>query len=94
LNQIWVLAVVVPLLCGGAVTLGAGGAALPKRIIGGAICGGVVGALYPGLSALFGHAGSIALGELAMRCAWGGLVLTIFSTIGVILTELKLPEPK
>jgi hypothetical protein len=94
LNQIWVLAVLVPSLCGVAVTLGAGGAALPKRIIGGAICGGVVGALYPGLSALLGHAGPIALGEMAMRCAWGVLILTIFSTIGVILTELKLPEPR
>ncbi len=93
LNEIWWLAVLVPLLCGAAVTLGAGGAALSKRIIGGAICGVMVGAFYTGMPAMIGHAGPIGFGEMATRCLWRVLVLTIFSTIGVILTELKLSEP-
>jgi hypothetical protein len=93
LNEIWWLAVLVPLLCGAAVTLGAGGAALSKRIIGGAICGVVVGAFYTGVPGIIGHAGPIGFGEMATRCLWRVLVLTIFSTIGVILTELKLSEP-
>ena len=83
----------VPLLCGAAVTLGAGGAALSKRIIGGAICGVMVGAFYTGVPAIIGHAGPIGFGEMATRCLWRVLVLTIFSTIGVLLTELKLSEP-
>jgi len=94
LNEIWWLAVLVPLLCGAAVTLGAGGAALSKRIIGGAICGVMVGAFYTGVPAIIGHAGPIGFGEMATRCLWRVLVLTILSTIGVILTELKLPEPR
>ncbi|UCG80466.1 MAG: YrzE family protein [Desulfobacterales bacterium] len=93
LDEIWGLAVLVPLLCGVAVTLGAGGAGLQKRIIGGAICGVVVGALYTGVSAILGHAGPIGFGEMAVRGAWRVLILTIFSIIGVILTELTLREP-
>lgn len=92
LYEIWGLAVLVPLLCGVAVTLGAGGAALPKRIIGGAICGGVVGVLYTGVSAIL-DAGPIGFGEMATHCLWRVFILAILSSIGVILTELKLPEP-
>jgi hypothetical protein len=93
LDEIWGLAVLVPLLCGAAVTLGAGGAALQKRIIGGAICGVVIGALYTGVSAILGHAGPTGFGEMAVRGAWRVLILTILSIMGVILTELTFREP-
>jgi hypothetical protein len=93
LKDIWGLTVLVPLLCGAAVTSGARGAPLPKRIIGGAVCGGLVGALYTGVSAVLGYGGSIGLGEMATDCVWRVFLLTILSTIGVMLTELNLPEP-
>jgi hypothetical protein len=93
LNNVWGLVVLVPLLCGAAVTLGAGGAALWKRIIGAVVCGGVVGVLSTAVSTLLGYGGPVRLGEMATGCVWRVLVLTIFSAIGVILTELQLPEP-
>jgi len=93
LDEIWGLVVLVPLLCGAVVTLGAGGAALSKRIIGAAVCGGVVGVLSTVLSAILSYGGLVSFNEIAAGCVWRVFVLTVFSAIGVILTELKLPEP-
>ena len=93
LNEIWGLAVLVPILCGAAVTLGAGGATLPKRVIGAAFCGGVVGVLYTAVSAMLGFGEQMAFGEMATFCLWRVFLFVIFSAIGVVLTELKLPEP-
>jgi len=76
------------------VTLGAGGAALWKRIVGAAICGGVVGLLYTAVSMILGYGGPIEVGEMATGCIWRVFVFTILSTMGVLLTELKLPEPR
>ena len=93
LKEIWGLAVLVPLLCGAAVTLGAGGAALSKRIIGAAICGSVVGVLYTIESTIPGYGGPMGFGEIAADCLWRVFIFTILSTFGVLLAELKLPEP-
>lgn len=86
------LTVLVALLCGAAIALGAGGAALSKRIVGGAVCGSVLGALYTGMSAILDQA-PIAFGDTATRFLWRALILTILTVVSVILTELKLPEP-
>jgi hypothetical protein len=94
LKETWALAVLVPMLCGAAVTLGAGGAALWKRIIGAAICGGVVGVLYTAVSAILGYGGPIGVREIATGCVWRVFVFAILSTMGVLLTELNMPEPK
>ena len=94
LKEIWELAVLVPLLCGAAVTIGARGAALGRRIIGGAVCGGVIGALYTGVSVMLGHGEAIGFGELTIDFVWRVFVLTLLSKIGVMLTELSLPEPR
>jgi hypothetical protein len=93
LNEIWWLAGLVPLLCGAAVTLAARGATLAKRIIGAAVCGSAVGVLYAALSAILAHEGPIDFGEMATVCLWRVFVFTIFSIIGAVLTELRLPEP-
>ena len=93
LNEIWGLALLVPLLSGAAVTLGAGGTALLKRIIGAAVCGGVTGVLSSIISATLSYGGPIGLGEVATGCLWRVFIFTIFSTIGALLTELKLPAP-
>lgn len=94
LKEIWALVVVVPVLCGVAVTLGAGGAALWKRIIGAAICGGVVGVLCMAVSVVLGYGGPTGVGEMATGCVWRVFVFTVLSTMGALLTELKLPEPR
>lgn len=93
LKQIWALTMLVPLLCGVAVTLGAGGASLPKRICGGAVCGSLVGMLYTAVSGIIGQGGPVELGALTADCIWRVFIFGILSAIGVILTELKLPAP-
>jgi len=88
LRLIWPIAVAIPLLCGGAVTVGAGGAALGRRIIAAAVAGVLAGVLYTVISAMLGAGEAILTG-----CLRRVFVFTIFSVIGAVLTELKLPEP-
>ncbi|UCC96607.1 MAG: hypothetical protein JSW66_12265 [Phycisphaerales bacterium] len=88
LRDIWLLAVLAPLACGAAVTLGCRGAALAKRIITAAICGVSTAALYTAGSAMLGENGGIAA-----SCIWRIFIFAILSTVGAIVTELKLPEP-
>jgi hypothetical protein len=94
LKDIWWLVTFVPMFCGAAVTLGAGGAPLSKRLIGATVCGGLVGVFYTALSAELNHGGLVGVGEIATGCVWRVFVFTILSTIGLLLAELKLPEPK
>ena len=94
LRKIWWLVALVPMLCGAAVTLGAGGAPLSKRIIGATACGVLVGLLYTAMSAMLGHGSLVGVGDIATGCVWRVFIFTILSTIGLLLTELKLPEPR
>jgi hypothetical protein len=94
LKEIWWLVALVPMLCGVAVTLGAGGAALSKRIIAATVCGALVGILYTAVTAILGYGGTIGVGEIATSCVWRVFIFTILSVIGVLLTEVNLPEPK
>jgi hypothetical protein len=94
LKDIWWLVALVPLLCGAAVTLGAGGAALPKRVLGATVCGGLVGVLYTTVTAMLGHGAPVGAGDIAVGCVWRVFIFGILSTIGMLVTELKLPEPK
>ena len=94
LKEIWWLAVLVPALCGAVVTLGAGGAPMWKRVIGAAACGGAVGVLYTAVSAMLGYGGPFGTGDILINCVWRVFIFTILSVIGMLLTEIKLPEPK
>jgi len=85
--NIWWLAILAPLLCGVAVTLGSGGAALGKRVATAAVSGVLAGAIYTGASILLSHDGGIVA-----NCIWRMFIFAILSTIGAIITELKLPE--
>ena len=87
LRDIWWLAALAPLVCGAAVTLGCGGAALGKRIAAAAVCGVLAGALYAGISVLLSHDGGIVA-----SCIWRMFIFAILTTIGSIFTEIKLPE--
>jgi hypothetical protein len=94
LNEIWGFALVVPLLCGTAVTLGAGGAVIWKRIIGAALCGIAMGICSTVISAGIGADNTIGISVIAINCIWRAFVFTIISVLGVMVTELTLPEPK
>jgi hypothetical protein len=87
LRDIWWLVVLAPLICGTAVTLGCGGAALGKRIVTATVCGVLAGAIYAGISALLSYNGGIVA-----SCIWRMFIFAILCTIGAIVTELKLPE--
>ncbi|MGB2808174.1 MAG: hypothetical protein WBC22_10560 [Sedimentisphaerales bacterium] len=92
LRDIWYLAALVPLACGALVTLGCGGAKLWKRFVASTICGIALGLLYTLASALLVK--KMPIGDISAGCVWPVFVFAIVSTIGAIITELKLPEPK
>ena len=92
LRDIWWLTILVPLLCGAWVTLGAGGVVLWKRIVAAAICGAVTGLLYTAVSAILIYSGQAENQSIGITCLWRVFIFPIFSTIGAIITELNLPE--
>ena len=92
-KDIWWLGILIPFLCGSVVTLGAGGATLSNRIIGAAVCGVLIGFFSVVTPSVAGYADSIGFRELAVGGIWRIFTFTIFSTLGVIMTELKLPDP-
>jgi hypothetical protein len=85
--NIWWLVFLAPLICGAAVTLGCRGATFGKRFAAAAVCGALAGALYAGASILLSHDGGIVA-----SCIWRTFILALLSTIGAVITELKLPE--
>ncbi|MGA1839309.1 MAG: hypothetical protein ACMUIU_01680 [bacterium] len=94
LNEVWWLSMLLPFICGSIATLGSGGAHLSKRIIGAALCGVVMGVFYTAISAFLGYGGILGASDIVISGVWRIFLFTIFSAIGAILTELKLPEPK
>jgi len=94
LGENWVLAIFVPLLCGAVVTVGAGGARMWKRVVGGAACGGAIGVLQTILFVGLGYSGQMSFGDIVINCVWKVFVFTILGTVGVLLTELNLPGRK
>ena len=92
LKVIWGLAAIVPLVIGLVATLGAGGAPLWKRIAGAALCGLAVGLLSPVLSGLWGAHEPIGIYAMAIAGIWRAFVFTIIAVLGVLFTEIKMPE--
>ena len=94
LIEIWPLAVLVPMICGAAVTLGAGGATMVKRIIGAVVCGMAVGVFYTGVTATLDYGGTIAASDIVTGCVWRVFLFCVLSVFSVLVTEINLPEPK
>lgn len=93
LKQIWGVALALPLICGAAVTLGAGGAAIKQRIIGAVLCGVTVGISSIVISLALAGATEVGFSQMAVNSVWRVFVFTIFSVVGVLVTEINLPEP-
>jgi len=94
LKEIWPAVILIPMLCGAWVTLGAAGATMARRIIGAAVCGSAAGILYTALSVILARGNAIAAEGLATDGIWRVFIFTILCVVGVFLTELNLPEPK
>ena len=93
LKQIWGFALAIPLICGAAVTLGAGGADIKQRIIGAVLCGVIAGVSSPIISVALISANQIGFSDITVNSLWRVFVFTIFSVVGVLITEISLPEP-
>ena len=88
-NLLWWLAVLVPpvFFCGAAVTIGCGGATLGRRIAAAAVYGILAGVLCTISATMLGHDGHIIANGV-----WRIFIFAILSTIGALITEIKLPE--
>lgn len=87
LKNIWYLTLGVPLMVGAFLTLGFGGASMGKRIGSAAACGIILSVLYILISF------NLGLNEkIIEHWSWRAFIFTIFSTIGAIITELKIPD--
>ncbi|MHC4529146.1 MAG: hypothetical protein ACYS29_14815, partial [Planctomycetota bacterium] len=87
LREFWWLLMLVALVCGAAVTLGCGGAALGKRVVAAAGCGIGVGLGCTVATTILGS------GEGSDEMVWRMFIFAVFSTVGALITELRLPEP-
>jgi len=94
LRQIWAFALAIPLICGAAVTLGAGGSEIRQRIIGAVLCAVIVGVSSTLISAALAVGSQIGISQIAVSSLWRVFVFTIFCVIGVLITEIMLPEPE
>jgi hypothetical protein len=93
LKQIWAFALAIPLLCGVTVTLGAKGAEIKRRIIAAALCGVAAGVFSTIISSAIHGGNPIGFSEIIVNSIWRIFIFTIFSVIGLLLTEIYLPEP-
>ena len=94
LKEVWFFSLIVPLLCGAAVTLGAGGAAIWNRVIGAVTCATAVGVFSTLISGILGSGDPIGFSEFAVVSLWRIFVFTILSVVGLLITEIELPEPE
>ncbi|TFG48553.1 MAG: hypothetical protein E4H40_04470 [Candidatus Brocadiia bacterium] len=92
LRDLWWLVLGVSFLCGAAVTLWAGGAALWKRFVSGTICGAGFGLFYTIFTVILCMSGSAASDHLVSAGIWRVFIFSILTTIGAIVTEIALPE--
>lgn len=99
--NIWPLAIAIPVTMGACVTIFAGGAKFPRRVILAAICGIAVGAIYPVVEIFvrIQAAGESIAGWDAVAFyldgkGWSVFIFAMLATLGAILTEINLPEVK
>jgi len=89
IRSIWWIAIIIPYISGSLLTLGYRGIFLSKRIVLSTFSGIIVGLIYSASSYKLGFNENIIV-ELLWRC----FIFAIFSTVGCMLTELKLGENK
>jgi hypothetical protein len=92
LRAIWWLVILAPVLCGAAVTLGAGGAALWRRIVTATISGAAIGIFATVAAAILDH-GVAATSKLVVLCAMHTFASAVLATIAAIIAEMMLPDP-
>ena len=94
LRGIWYATLGIPMLAGAFVTLGARGATLGKRIISGVVCGSLMGLFYTLATTMMGNNFDIETGNLIVNFAWRFFIFNVFTVVGILLTEINLPDPE
>ncbi len=92
-KEIWWLVLLIPYISGAVTTIGAKGAPLGKRFIGATICGALTGIFYTGITLWISHDAGISIKSIVVDCFWRVFLFSIFSTIGSIITEMRIPDP-
>jgi len=93
LKEIWWIAIILPFICGSLATYGFGGASLVKRFVGSAFCGVFTGLFYTLITAILFNGPGDESGGIVAAGIWRIFLFSIISTIGAIVTELKMPAP-
>ena len=93
LRDIWPLVVLLPLICGSLITLGAGGASLGSRMIAAVVCAALIGVSYGVLSPVLIGTEPVGSGDVAINCVWRVFVCTILSVIGIAFVILLDARP-
>jgi hypothetical protein len=91
LRDFWWLVILAPIICGAAVTLVAGGAALWKRIIAATISGAAIGVFSTVAAAMLDHRATVS--DLISLCAMHTFASAVLATIAAIVAEMLLPDP-
>jgi hypothetical protein len=91
---LWWLSFLLPMVLGGAVTLGCKGAGFFRRIVTAACSGIAIGLIYTLITAMQGLGTKTPAGELVTALLWRVFVFLIFSTIGAMIAELRLADPE
>jgi hypothetical protein len=94
LSDVWWAMAPLPLVCGAAVTLAAGGARLPKRFLGGVACGTIAGVLSAAAATVIQYQGGFVASAFAVHFVWRAFIFSLGSAAGVLLTEVMLPDPE
>lgn len=92
LMSIWYFTIAIPVLCGVAVTLAAGGLVLWKRFAGATICGFSVGLLSILITYNTFGGDFLTAKDVFIAGAWRVFAMSFFATIGAIFTEINLPD--
>jgi len=93
IGHFWWFIVLAPLLNGALITLGARGASLGRRVLLGVASGIALGLLYTLATTLVARGDGLPIPKMAFEAVWRAFIFAVVSTIGLMLTELWLPEP-
>ncbi len=103
MKNIWPVTILLPMLIGTAATLGAGGAKMLSRVKLAMAASSATAVGYTAVHALLGcipaMGGSIyqtveIANHLSSHVLWSLFIFVLLATIGALLTEINLPEPK
>jgi len=93
-GKFWWFSLLLPIFLGAIVTLGCGGAKLWKRFLAATACGTVIGVFYILSVTIIGLRNQAAIGGILKYWALIIFGYTVFTTIGAIIAELRLPDPE